>query len=126
MADPPRVSEPLAWREALLAEYEALHGALDPALRAHVLGDHPSTADADLARLGLLNQAIHERGSTALCLSGGGIRSASFAIGVLQALARLGVLTKFDYLSTVSGGGFAGSWLRSWIRLSQVQPDAQL
>ncbi|HKU90265.1 MAG TPA: patatin-like phospholipase family protein [Steroidobacteraceae bacterium] len=53
---------------------------------------------------------------TALCLSGGGIRSATFSLGVLQGLARLGWLDKFTYLSTVSGGGYIGSWLSSWIR----------
>src|SRR5262245_50541360 len=42
-------------------------------------------------------------GRSALCLSGGGIRSASFCLGVLQSLARAGVLDKFHYLSTVSG-----------------------
>ena len=51
---------------------------------------------------------------SALCLSGGGIRSAAFALGVLQALARFGLLGQFDYLSTVSGGGYIGSWLSAW------------
>jgi Patatin-like phospholipase len=46
-----------------------------------------------------------------LCLSGGGIRSASFCLGVLQALNRTGVLKHVDYLSTVSGGGYIGSSL---------------
>jgi predicted acylesterase/phospholipase RssA len=52
----------------------------------------------------------------ALCLSGGGIRSATFGLGVIQGLARLNLLEKFDYLSTVSGGGYIGSWLSAWIR----------
>jgi hypothetical protein len=52
----------------------------------------------------------------ALCLSGGGIRSASFCLGVVQALAKRGWLKEFHYLSTVSGGGYVGSWLTSWIR----------
>ena len=52
-----------------------------------------------------------------LALSGGGIRSASFGLGVMQALAHNGWLKKFDYLSTVSGGGYTGSSL-SWL-LSQ-------
>lgn len=52
---------------------------------------------------------------SALCLSGGGIRSATFNLGILQGLARHGLLEKFDYLSTVSGGGFTGSWLTAWI-----------
>jgi hypothetical protein len=54
-------------------------------------------------------------GSTALCLSGGGIRSASFCLGVVQGLARRGLLSKFDYLSTVSGGGYLGGLLAAWI-----------
>ncbi|MBI3853628.1 MAG: patatin-like phospholipase family protein [Verrucomicrobia bacterium] len=54
-------------------------------------------------------------GSAALCFSGGGIRSATFALGVAQGLAKHGVLKHFDYLSTVSGGGYIGSWLSSWI-----------
>lgn len=51
---------------------------------------------------------------SALCISGGGIRSATFALGALQGLAELGILENFDYLSTVSGGGFIGSWLTAW------------
>src|SRR5689334_17613046 len=39
-----------------------------------------------------------------LSLSGGGIRSATFNLGVLQTLARLKLLHRVDYLSTVSGG----------------------
>ena len=48
-----------------------------------------------------------------LALSGGGIRSATFNLGVLQALARLDILRRFDYLSTVSGGGYIGACLTS-------------
>lgn len=44
-----------------------------------------------------------------LAFSGGGIRSATFCLGVLRALARNKVLHRFDYLSTVSGGGYVGS-----------------
>src|SRR5215470_5191048 len=51
---------------------------------------------------------------TALCISGGGIRSATFALGALQGFADLGILQHFDYLSTVSGGGYIGSWLTGW------------
>src|SRR5262249_19535949 len=47
-------------------------------------------------------QAVHARDQAALCLSGGGIRSAAFALGALQALASRGLLTRFHYLSTVS------------------------
>jgi hypothetical protein len=51
---------------------------------------------------------------SALCISGGGIRSATFALGALQGLADLGILENFDYLSTVSGGGYIGGWLMAW------------
>lgn len=48
-----------------------------------------------------------------LALSGGGIRSATFSLGVLAALARRNLLPGFDYLSTVSGGGYTGCFLTS-------------
>jgi hypothetical protein len=59
---------------------------------------------------------------TALCFSGGGIRSASFGLGLVQGLARYGMLERFDYLSTVSGGGYLGSWLSAWIHRARLTP----
>lgn len=56
-----------------------------------------------------------------LAFSGGGIRSAMFCLGVMQALARAGVLKKMDYLSTSSGGGYIGSSL-TWF-LHRGLPD---
>ena len=53
-----------------------------------------------------------DAGLFGLCLSGGGIRSATFALGVLQGLLRKSLLQKVDYLSTVSGGGYIGAWLQ--------------
>jgi hypothetical protein len=61
----------------------------------------------------------HRLELSALCLSGGGIRSASLALGVIQGLAENGLLERFDYLSTVSGGGYIGSWLSAWIARSK-------
>ena len=59
--------------------------------------------------------AAHKMGNlSALCLSGGGIRSAAFALGVIQGLAERKLLTRFDYLSTVSGGGYIGAFLAAW------------
>ncbi len=46
-----------------------------------------------------------------LAFSGGGIRSATFNLGVLQALSHRRLLSRFDYLSSVSGGGYIGGWL---------------
>src|SRR6185295_17905484 len=57
----------------------------------------------------------HPHGLAALCLSGGGIRSAVFGLGVVQGLARRNLLHAFDYLSTVSGGGYLGGLLSAWI-----------
>jgi hypothetical protein len=51
-----------------------------------------------------------------LAFSGGGIRSATFNLGMLQALAELRMLRDFDYLSTVSGGGYIGGWLTKWLK----------
>jgi predicted acylesterase/phospholipase RssA len=42
---------------------------------------------------------------TGLALSGGGVRSAAFCLGALQAINAAGALNQVDYLSTVSGGG---------------------
>ncbi len=51
------------------------------------------------------------RGTWGLALSGGGIRSATFCLGLVRGLAKNGVLKEFDYLSTVSGGGYLGASL---------------
>jgi hypothetical protein len=83
-----------------------------------------------------LYRELNKLDSAALCLSGGGIRSAAFALGVIQALAvhprpvdpagkvqkgqhvaneSESLLAKFNYLSTVSGGGYIGGWLSAWV-----------
>lgn len=46
-----------------------------------------------------------------LALSGGGIRSATFNLGLLQVITRYDYLKQIDLLSTVSGGGYIGSSL---------------
>jgi hypothetical protein len=62
---------------------------------------------------------VHQLGNvSALCLSGGGIRSAAFALGVAQGLAERNLLSRFDYLSTVSGGGYIGSFITAWAQRS--------
>jgi hypothetical protein len=61
---------------------------------------------------------------TALCLSGGGVRSAAFCLGVVQGLARRELLRQFNYLSTVSGGGYIGAWLTRCIA-GQHDPGAR-
>jgi hypothetical protein len=51
-----------------------------------------------------------------LAFSGGGIRSATFNLGILQGLAQAKLLRHMHYLSTVSGGGYIGAWLASWTK----------
>lgn len=46
-----------------------------------------------------------------LAFSGGGIRSASFCLGVVQVLAEKKILHDVDVMSTVSGGGFVGAFI---------------
>ena len=57
---------------------------------------------------------IEESNLKGIALSGGGIRAASFSLGVIQSLAKHNKLEQFDYLSTVSGGGYLGGAL-SWL-----------
>ncbi|HNQ03138.1 MAG TPA: patatin-like phospholipase family protein [Thiobacillaceae bacterium] len=58
-----------------------------------------------------------------LAFSGGGIRSATFNLGILQGMARRGLLKHVDYLSTVSGGGYIGAWYMAFLkRQAQNQP----
>ena len=85
----------------------------------------------DAVRLDLYYQLVDALaapgGQSAICLSGGGIRSAAFALGILQGLARHGLLSRFHYLSTVSGGGYMGGWLTAWASRAATnrtkQPD---
>lgn len=68
----------------------------------------------------------HAAQLTGLALSGTGVRSAVFHLGILQGLARLGLLRRFDYLSSSAGGGYIAGWLEAWIRregLAKVEAD---
>lgn len=57
-----------------------------------------------------------------LAISGGGIRSGSTAVGLLQSMYSHGLLRYVDYLSTVSGGAYAGAFLAAEIeRLSDSE-----
>ncbi|MEN3331074.1 MAG: hypothetical protein V7641_439 [Blastocatellia bacterium] len=105
---------PLPLYEILEEEYKSLHGPLPADYYTH-----NKTPEERLAAIYALIHALKER-RAALCISGGGIRSATFALGILQGLARGGLLDKFHFLSTVSGGGYIGSWLSSWIHRTSI------
>jgi len=61
-------------------------------------------------------QRADEMGLCGLAFSGGGIRSATFNLGLLQGLAGKGWLPQVDYLSTVSGGSYLGAWFLAWVK----------
>ncbi|CAL8479558.1 patatin-like phospholipase family protein [Caballeronia sp. S22] len=86
-----------------------------PTVEAKVDADAPQgSVDLEAAFVKLRRDASGEddaaesRMTYGLALSGGGIRSATFALGVMRGLAKQGSLHLFDYLSTVSGGGYVG------------------
>lgn len=127
----PKATEAPATRALFDAEHEAVRQR-----RAHVLGEQAAARSDELAlpRVGL-------------ALSGGGVRSATFALGLLRGLAQSktvvnhpkhqspencslvsdGLLGRVDYLSSVSGGGYAaGMWGRLVQRHGVKEAQAQL
>lgn len=75
---------------------------------APVKGKHGELAEFVCERRRLTGQP---RGGPwwGLALSGGGIRSATFCLGMIRSLARARLFCRFDLMSTVSGGGFIGA-----------------
>ncbi len=105
-------------REELEAQLQQKLPAIEEELGALRLSDPEEYARRlDGERVKLFYAWLHTRDvrRSALCFSGGGIRSATFGLGLMQGLARNRLLGQFDYLSTVSGGGYLGSWLTGWI-----------
>lgn len=123
MTSKPATPHPIRLSRVLAEEFVGLHGPLPDGLFPQ--GPEAPYDDAlEHCRLRALYGHIHSSATqrAALCFSGGGIRSATFNLGVIQALSRMGLLSKFDYLSTVSGGGYLGGWLTAWIhRLKMTQ-----
>lgn len=95
---------------ALVAEHDGI-ATMDRIVAVELgepvqLGDH-----AEGRKDWLRNPPLELEG---LALSGGGIRSATFNLGLLQGLDRLGLLERFHYVSTVSGGGYLGGFWTAW------------
>ena len=118
-----------AWEQAeddlKTARNRSLTG--DPDADRAILKDYDTALARCAAAEKPLKRVLHDADLTALCFSGGGIRSASFGLGVLTQLARYsgrpksddtqqGVVSSLDYVSTVSGGGYLGSWFTGWIK----------
>jgi Patatin-like phospholipase len=118
--------------QVLWDERMALEGRPLPSEALDAPGGHIKELDKDFADLGAGDlpatyRLLRKDNRWALCLSGGGIRSAAFALGIMQRLAEYyapakwsaeksePLLQQFDYLSTVSGGGYVGSWFSAWL-----------
>lgn len=127
-------AEPIPWLLDKIAASENAYQRLQSKLA--VPSENGSTVETAVAACHEtdepLKRILHAMQGSALCLSGGGIRSASFSLGIVEGLARFSqkrgansaltpdqesgaLLNKLDYLSTVSGGGYIGSWLSAWI-----------
>ncbi len=94
-------------------EEEYITGLHEPSVK------DPKAKDEEMAKVKDINdpfEKVRKMNVCALAFSGGGIRSATFNLGILQGLAGKKLIGKFDYLSTVSGGGYIGSWLAAWIK----------
>jgi Patatin-like phospholipase len=107
------------WRvNAAIGDHQSIDEALtavENAARNRVPAPSKPHKAAEQARRKLLYKVGYQLDLSALCLSGGGIRSAAISLGVIQALVDHQLLNKFEYLSTVSGGGYIGSWLSAWL-----------
>jgi hypothetical protein len=129
MPDPAFNLAQVLWDERMALDGECLPSAA-PEDSAHRRVPAPFAKDfAKLAAddLPAIYPILNRDNRWALCLSGGGIRSAAFALGIIQCFAEHRVASKrdgaetqpflqeFDYLSTVSGGGYIGSWLSAWL-----------
>lgn len=119
----PRRGAPIEFETLLAAEYRSIHGdaaedasTVDqvPGAPAHKRFEVPSQVEEPYA-------SKVPRDFLGIALSGGGIRSSTFALGVLMRLREFGLLQHADYLSTVSGGGYVGGWLT---RLRKSNPAA--
>ena len=97
--------------QVLRKEFESVR----PSELGPILAGPSSAITENDRRRELYRLALGELRLSALALSGGGIRSACVALGVIQSLAEAKLLRQFDYLSTVSGGGYIGSWLSAWL-----------
>lgn len=102
-------------------ERERLRQELDKVNKADKDPDTNPKLGKDEPRTGV--QPSSNTSLVGLALSGGGIRSATFNLGLLQALAKRGILRCCDYLSTVSGGGYIGSCLSSLLDNPEASVD---
>lgn len=107
---------PLPEPEQLQADAKSIPFGIVPTagMDPQVIGSMNAAEAADIQKrrrhYKLPNADVHGD-AVGLALSGGGIRSSTFALGVVEVLARKGMLKDVDFLSTVSGGGYLGSFI---------------
>lgn len=99
--------------EVLAAEFEEIRNRRNNAAQADGGESDARPIDEDVT---IKNELV------GLACSGGGIRSASFSLGVIQKLISEGEFRKIDYLSTVSGGGYTGSCISA---ITKDEPGAE-
>jgi hypothetical protein len=112
------MDSPLPW--GILPQYSGMKKPARAPIRSGRIRpatvDQINTSERDAIKARRSYYGIEDKThAIGLALSGGGIRSATFSLGVLVALARRGVLPQIDYLSTVSGGGYLGSFLSTFL-----------
>ena len=84
-------------------------------------------------------QATPKRAQCGLAFSGGGVRSATFCLGVMQGLSKISrdrkdklavisdpLLSRFGFLSTVSGGGYFGGFLTQLFQRKPIRSAADV
>ncbi|MFK7797598.1 MAG: hypothetical protein AB8E82_09100 [Aureispira sp.] len=64
--------------------------------------------------------------SLGIALSGGGIRSATLCLGLMEEFNKIGLIEKADYLSSVSGGGYLASYIHSSLNKPESTSYEQL
>jgi hypothetical protein len=99
----------VSWETVLQGEHEEINK------RREILKQKPVADSGHVA--GKAYGSTGQFDTAGLALSGGGIRSAAFCLGAMQALSEHEVIPKIDYLSTVSGGGYTGTSVSSAMSL---------
>ncbi|MDH5224570.1 MAG: patatin-like phospholipase family protein [Actinomycetota bacterium] len=107
-----------AWTTAGAAELKR-RGAKQRRWSPSLIAQTPPSAIADLGdppEIGSIpswreRDWVPTPGRVGICCSGGGIRSASFNLGALQALTEHSVVRRARYISAVSGGSYIASAL---------------
>lgn len=108
---PPPREQPFGWEVA--AEKDCSRSPLDPALPDHWAAD---------CRI----PPGRPPGSIGICLSGGGVRAGTVALGALQFLQDKGVLARARYLVSVSGGGYMAGAFQQTLAADRRPPPEGL